>query len=29
VLHDRFDLSQEALSLETHPAGQRRADGCG
>jgi len=29
VLHDRFDLSQEALSLETHPPGQRRADGRG
>jgi len=27
VLHDRFDLSQEALSLETHPPGQHRADG--
>jgi aspartate kinase len=29
VLHDRFDLSQEALSLETHPPGQHPADGRG
>jgi len=29
VLHDRFRLSEEALSLETHPPGQDRADGRG
>ena len=29
VLHDRFQLSEEALSLETHPPGQDRADGRG
>lgn len=29
VLHDRFHLSEEALSLEAHPPGQDRADGCG
>jgi aspartate kinase len=29
VLHDRFHLSEEALSLEVHPPGQDRADGRG
>jgi aspartate kinase len=29
VLHDRFHLSEEALSLEAHPPGQGRADGRG
>ena len=29
VLHDRFHLSEEALSLEAHPPGQDRADGRG
>ena len=29
VLHDRFDLSEEALSLETHPPGKHPADGRG
>ena len=29
VLHDRFQLSEEALLLETHPPGQDRADGRG
>jgi aspartate kinase len=27
VLHDRFELSEEALSLETYPVGQDRIDG--
>jgi aspartate kinase len=29
VLHDRFHLSEEALSLEAHPPGQDRVDGRG
>jgi aspartate kinase len=29
VLHERFHLSEEALSLEAHPPGQDRADGRG
>jgi hypothetical protein len=27
VLHDRFDLSEEAVSFETYPPRQDRADG--
>ena len=29
VLHDRFGLSEDALTLEAHPSGQDRADGRG
>jgi len=29
VLHDRFDLSEEAFTLEAYPPGQDRADGSG
>jgi aspartate kinase len=29
VLHDRFDLSEDALSLETYPLGHDRADADG